>query len=362
MTDKLSYKSKAVLSIFAVLIVIALLVLLAEGTVRLRQWVKYGMAGTVEDTYQADPKTGLRVPVPNSTVGNIQINSLGFRGPEIETPKSPSTVRLAFLGASTTYCAEVSHNEMAWPHLVWRRIQETMPRVEWDYVNAGVPGYTINSSRKNLQRRVKPLQPDVIVIYHATNDLSAHSRNLAVKQGLYQNAKTKKSWLSEYSLLWRLVEKNLSIWQTQQSAYDQNIKLEFDPKELSKPFEKDLRELIAESQGVAKFVAVATFSHRLRQEQSLDEKLEAASSALYYMPYMSIDGLLAAYDEYNRVIRTVARETGVLLIEGEKRIPGDEVHFADSVHFTDSGSYLMAERVSEALLRVPVIGNLAQTH
>jgi hypothetical protein len=46
----------------------------------------------------------------------------------------------------------------------------------------------------------------------------------------------------------------------------------------------------------------------------------------------------------------VARDTGVLLIEGEQEIPGDMAHFHDSVHFTDAGSAAMAQRVSRALI------------
>ncbi len=59
------------------------------------------------------------------------------------------------------------------------------------------------------------------------------------------------------------------------------------------------------------------------------------------MPYFTPDDLLRHFAAYNAAIRNVANETGVLLIEGESEIPGDDQHFVDSVHFTDLGSEMM---------------------
>jgi len=98
-------------------------------------------------------------------------------------------------------------------------------------------------------------------------------------------------------------------------------------------------------------VAVATFSTQLRRGQSPDEKLRASASALYYMPFMTPDGLIVAYERYNQIIRQVARATGAILIEHENDIGGDPQHFTDSVHFTDEGSAAMARRVSGELLK-----------
>jgi lysophospholipase L1-like esterase len=67
------------------------------------------------------------------------------------------------------------------------------------------------------------------------------------------------------------------------------------------------------------------------------------------MPYMSVDGLLEGFEEYNRVIREVATRRSAILVGGESEIPGDSVHFVDSVHFTEAGSRRMAARVSSVL-------------
>lgn len=344
-----------------VLVACIVMALLAEAGVRVRQWLKHGDLRGIEDTYMTDPVTSLRIPIPNSATGPIRINSLGFRSPEIPLPKPKATVRIAFLGASTTYCAEVSSNEATWPHLVVEAIRRRWPERSVDYVNAAVPGYTVETSLHNLERRVKRLAPDVIVIYHATNDLSGNSYDLAVADGLVEG-KTEEgmSLLSRYSTLAYLVEKNLMVLARQHEADDETEKLRFRPEEIARPFRRDLLELVRESRKVAPLVYLVTFSPRIRPEQSDEDRKKAAITSLYYMPYMTVDGILAGFEAYNRAIREIADATGAELIGGETMIPGDGAHYVDSVHFTDRGSRAMAERVGGAILASKALGRLME--
>lgn len=137
----------------------------------------YGSAARLEDAYIDDLKLDLWVPVANFSSGRISVNSLGFRGPEIAMPKPAGTVRIAFLGASTTWSSEVSGNDFVWPHLVAASLSKTFPGTRFDYVNGGVSGYTIQLIQKNLQYRVAPLQPDV---YDHQNEII---REVASKAG-----------------------------------------------------------------------------------------------------------------------------------------------------------------------------------
>jgi len=350
--DRLSTRSKWVILIVLITTFIVVAVLLAEVALRVRQSLKYGSAQTIEQYYTVDDRLNLRVPLPNLDSGRIKTNSLGFRGPEIATPKPAGTLRIAFLGASTTWCAEVSGNDKVWADIVARSVEAGLPGVSVDYVNGGVPGYTVASSLRNLERRIAPLAPDVIVIYHLTNDLSGELRRLAEHRKLIDDSKIDQpGWFSEYSLLWNLAEKNLRVLIAQSRVRSNVGRLQLEaPELLGATFRSELTELVRAAQRDAKVVAVATFSTQLRRDQSPERKLEAAASALYYMPFMTPDGLLTAYERYNDVIREVARSTGALLIEREGDIGGDPEHFADTVHFTDAGSAAMARRVSAALL------------
>lgn len=350
-TERLSATAKwALMALFALALVV-LLLLIAEGGIRVRQTLKYGAATTAEDLYTIDPASGLRVPrVGSHYSGRITVNSRGFRGPEIAVPKPPDTVRVAFLGASTTWCAEVSSDAQVWPHLVTHQLQAAFPGARIDYVNGGVPGYTVSSSQANLERRVEPLAPDIVVIYHATNDLSGELRQLAAARGLIDSAQfSERSWLSEHSLLWDLAQKNLRILAAEQAAQANVKRLEVDAASLGDEFLKGLTTLVDAAKANGKLVAIATFSTQLRIEQDEAQQLRASASALYYMPFMTPAGLLRAYARYNDIIRSVAADTGAILIDGENEIPADAAHFADTVHFLDAGSARMATRVVRVL-------------
>lgn len=351
------------LSVIVSIVITLLLLLVAEGGIRLRQWLRYGTIGHFQNMYLEDKKHQLKIAKPNfiikSAKANIKINSLGFRGPDIIVPKPEGSTRLLFIGGSTTFCAEVSNNEMVWPHIVSNNIKTAYPKQKIDYINGGMGGYRTATSIRNLKYRLAQYKPDVIVIYHATNDLSHETRLLGKKQGVYHDGMSdSKSWMAQHSTLWYLIDKNLKLIYFKKAAQTNTQRLKFKPEDLGATFYSDLTELVKLAKNVAKMVVVPTFSSRIREEQSNEEKLEAAAPILFYMPFMTPDGLIQSYSRFNEIIRQVVREQNVLLVEGENNIPGDANHFKDTVHFSDKGSILMAERVSQALLSTPQFNRL----
>jgi lysophospholipase L1-like esterase len=333
----------------AALVACALSIGLAEGLLRFRQHLRYGVAAPQASNTAPDPVTGLQVPKPGYHAGSIVINSQGFRSPELTQPKPPGTFRLAFLGGSTTFCAEVSSPDKTWPHRVAEivRIASVQPV---DYINAGVPGYTTAEMLTNFRARVQKLRPDVVVIYEATNDISSDTRRLAIQQRLKVGRRGQPSWLGRHSLLWYLFELNLDVQWAQRQAAATDGKLAFDPVFLRRAFRSRLETLI-DAAGQESRVAVATFSFRGRRGQTPEELKRACITSLYYMPYMTPAQLLDAFAAYNETIREVAREKHALLVDSEDDIPGDAQHYTDSVHFTDAGCARMATRVGAALLQ-----------
>ncbi len=338
----------------AVRLVLVLVVgaLALEGLVRARQFLKHGTTDRTIFTREVDEATGLRVPVPSSVVGGIRINSDGWRGPELETPKPDGLLRIAFLGGSTTFCADVSSNEATWPHVVAENLRAAAERPV-DYVNAGGPGYSTKHSIVNLRERVAAFEPDLVVIYHGTNDLNLDSIEAAEARGLFSGRAEEPSWLARHSLAWYLVEKNLLV----RERLDQvgEVTLDVPVTELSSAFEGRLEELVGLARSLACEVVLCTFQPRARAEQSEAVQLESLRTSLYYMPYMDREALMAGFEEYNRVVREVAARTGAVLLELDGAIPGDAEHYVDSVHFNDRGAARMGQAVSQGLLAEPRI-------
>jgi len=325
---------------------------LLEGLVRLRQYRRYGTTLTTYYELEEDPVSGLRIPKPGSEVGPIRVNALGFRGDELDVPKPPGRRRIAFLGGSTTFCAEASALATTWPYQVLQGLRRALPEADLDLVNGGAAAFSTEESLRNLEFRVGPLEPDVVVIYHATNDLVIESRRRAIPLGLYRLDEHQPGWLDRYWLSGYLVRKNLRH-RLRRGESDPGH-LAFAP-DLLEPFERRLTTLVEAVRARGSVPVLVTFATRLRAGQTPAEQQAAAASALGYMPFFDTADLLAGYAEANRIVRAVAAATGAVLIEGEEAIPGDAEHFADTVHLRDPGLALQAERVLEGLLGAPEV-------
>ena len=360
--EKLSSAKRLLLIAICVSISIVVLVLIAETFVRIRQYYKHGTFLGFDSIMHNDTKTGMRILTPNVSIGPIRINSLGFRGPEIKTEKSPSTLRIAFLGGSTTFCAEVSSNESVWAHIVWNKLSQRFPESIFDYINTSVSGYTVSSSVRNLRYRVKTYNPNIIVIYHAVNDISINGKRLAEHLDLLNNFTEGNGsiwpWLTRVSLLADLGHKNISIMLKRKAVTDQRKKIPFDREFMVSAFRRDLRVLVDTALETANLVVLPTFSTRLRHDQDDQTRIASAITLSYYTPFFTIIDLLEAFDAYNIVIREFAKEPRVVVIETANEIPGDKAHFVDSVHFTDRGSALMGDLVAEGIANSPEFAEL----
>jgi lysophospholipase L1-like esterase len=335
-------------------LVIMVMLLLLEGAVRIRAWMRYGSAeiGMVDGLLVPDAASGLRVPragyVQESDRISIRVNSLGFRGDDITVEKPARTVRIATLGASTTFCGEVSNNDATWPSRLQAALQRAHPEVKFQVINAGVPGYVAADSLKNLTARVLRLEPDVVTYYEANNDLAFDTRLLAQERGLLDSGNEAiVRQISRFSLLFDLVHKNLRILAASRSEAER--KLDRLPSDLPSRYISELEKIRQELASRNIPMAVSTFFVKYRRDQPKDVAVRNASISFYYMPWMTIEGLFEGIDLYNDALVQFARAHDVAVIDDRTSIPGDDQHFADWAHFADAGAAAMGERMARFL-------------
>ena len=325
----------------------------AEGLIRLRAYARYGGLLDIYDLHHRT-ESGLLVPLPNLDVDfgtrtHVRTDEHGFRSPPVPMPKPLGTVRLAFLGASTTFCSQVPTNEHTWPALVGAELARRLDGVHVDFVNAGVTGYRLKDVRQMLDERVAPIEPDVIVFYEAANELAVDTHELAEAAGLAEPARP-PSWLERLSLLYRLVRKNQAFLAAQDAGRGTEHKLDCDLEALARGFEERLVALIERAQGVASLVVLPTFATRFDRSQTLAEQLAHMEQSFTFMSYLRPEDLMTGFERYNDAIRRAAARTGALLLDDHGALQGKVECFADSVHFTALGCQAMAGRVTAGLL------------
>lgn len=108
---------------------------------------------------------------------HVTINSLGYRGPEIERDKPPHVVRILCLGDSGTFGQFVNDEDTLSSNLEHLLRQEHFPV---EVINGGVPGTTIVDQMEILKRSMI-LKPDVVILTFSENDIA----DLAVEPSQY---------------------------------------------------------------------------------------------------------------------------------------------------------------------------------
>jgi lysophospholipase L1-like esterase len=332
-------------------VIMIVLLAVCEVGLRARQWMRYGsFAASVRDPMlEYDSNADLLVPRPGYEVKgarlNIKINSLGFRGDDFDRMKPPHTVRIAALGASTTFCAEVSDNHKTWPHRLQEKLSAAYPGVRFEVINTAVGGYTAAENLRNLTHRVLPLDPDLALYYEGNNEITKDTRQLALDRGLIArgNPQSLARTISNYSLLFDLTYKNLTILAGRRNAVAVRT-LDSVPSDLPSHFIGQLDEMRRTLAARDIPLVLSTFIVKFRRNQPRPTQLANADVEFYYMPWMSIDGMLDAVDTYNQAILDYAARNSLPVVDDREAVSPDAEHFSDAMHLLDKGAEAMADR------------------
>lgn len=222
--------------LFARLLLIELVLLAVFGAVELgsRVWLEHGASDLLfrrfasrtqlQERY-ADPTDKRFVPhryigyrpTPDYTAkrekggGITSHNGLGYRGDDFPLEKPVGEFRIVCLGGSTTYTTSVGNDHEAYPQLV-EKFLRAGGHEDVRVINAGSPAWSTYESMINFQFRVLELDPDMIIVYHAVNDI--HTRvvwpttayrgdNSGRRQAVVGGTTTPSPW--EYSTALRIL-------------------------------------------------------------------------------------------------------------------------------------------------------------
>jgi len=125
-----------------------------------------------------DPVVDLWILQPNQHTPTININSYGFRGPEITMEKPDDIYRIFMVGGSTTFNVRVPSDEHTIPGYLDDELNNLQTQKIIQVINAGIPGMLSSGELLLLKNKI-----DLVIIYDGSNDLEFRSGKLQLIPG-----------------------------------------------------------------------------------------------------------------------------------------------------------------------------------
>lgn len=340
---KIGRAKKAVFAVVAMALAFTLLNLAAFAV----EWLPYGTSMEMDSPVglYVEARLGTRPQLrPGARIRgllyNISINSLGFRGPELVTPRPGNSLRVWCVGGSSTFDIYSSDNGATWPAQLQGLLQRALPRRAVEVINAGIPGEVLHGSLIDFVRHYPAVRPDVLVVYHGPNDLRGVAN--APPPRLPGELVRRLSWLAFFRVIQREAEQRM----IPRGSYTGRRLSEGQLDRVA----HELRPIVmaAEQRGVA--VVLASHALRLSLAPTVSEA-EASlghDSDLLVIPPLEVS---RAMDAYNAIVERIALERDHTFADVRRAVPPDDKYWGDSTHFTAAGSRLAARAVAGAVLK-----------
>ncbi len=311
----------------------------------------------------------------------FKINEFGFRSSSMKTAAKPGrTYRIFFLGGSTTEELFLPE-EKTFPSLVEKKLSGALPGKRFECINGGISGYLAADTLSLLIYKVLYYEPDLVLVTLGANDLLYGTlptydpiRRPDYRKTIYDAyleespSKTLARFLKHSQFLKlikrRLVnrlfppaeEKYKNPFEQYEAFRRSRLTRPFTPIEQSKSLEdflEHLREMIAvaRTRGVRFILMTEPFVYQEKLDAAVNERLWMGwlGSVSHRPINLSPDFLAREMNRFDDAVRELARKEGVELIDLEREIPKDLVHFYDDVHLTPAGAERAGEVVSAYL-------------
>lgn len=339
--------------------------------------------------YLHDPPDGSRYPryrfLPNATTPlGLVTNELGWRGPPMTVERPPNTIRIVFVGASTTVNSH--HYPYSYPEFIghwlnlWAAQRGLNVRIE--ALNAGRESVNSTDIAAIVRKEVGPVAPDLVVYYEGANQFDlAGMLASAVGPAPVQSAPTPAQdsvarWLGDAahrSALIRRFQYAVALasrssdtgkelpkpaydlrWPDGLSQTEPDIGRRDLPVNLS-TIVSDLENIRKDLTAAGAELAVSTFKWFVHDglvvdpvgDRSLWEHLN-----IWMWPFSYRD-LERMSTFQNRVYARYAAANGLALIDVAGKMPEQPTLYTDGIHFSYGGVRLHAWIVLQQL--VPII-------
>ena len=331
---------------------------------------------TKQKYYKFERNINLREHPPNqllrvrkttdSKTNNLSTDSNGYINPSIINEKNSKNI--LFLGGSTT---ELKHvNEfMRFPYLVGRLLDLKIKNFNINAINSGVAG---NNSMHSLNIFLNkgiwaPSKPDFVVFMHAINDLTTLiynksyyvidkpraiiiTKNISSFDRRIITYQIKRFFPHLSERLIYLASKIKSNNKSQDEFHEYREKfIMVDKDAIKKTFKSTLNNFV-ESAKAWEINPILMTQANLFPSNIIDKDQINSFEILKHtnLNYLEFKKL---YDDFNQIIRDVAIEKNIILIDLERSIPKETIYFDSNIHLNERGSSAVAKKISDVLIK-----------
>ncbi len=290
---------------------------------------------------------------PGARFGKWSIDSTGFRGPEI--PNSPDVTTVVAYGASETF-GMYEREGYEFPRRL-ESILNASATGRFRVLNMALPGMRVGSGAAYLSHVVSQYHAKIVVMYPTPAHYIGVSRSYCDREvqplpegwnkGSLLRLPERLSDLIKRALP-RPVMTRLRRWSIAWSLHGQST-LKAVNEVSYRAWERDLRCAIhaARSAG-AQLPVLVTHANRFASQGEIDDEYWMVA---WRQQYNELDehAFVAHERRSNEIMRQVAADEGVLLVDAAAAMSGQSKYFQDYAHFTDEGALAMARLIESAL-------------
>lgn len=299
--------------------------------------------GSVSTRHRLVPKTIERPDGPP-----VHINYRGLRGEEIVAMTSGERSRILFLGGSFVF--DFDNN---WPGLVEEALRS--PGHDIEVLNGAVPGHASLDSAGKLLTDLWLLEPDLIVLCHAWNDIKYF--------GTLSRDHPYRDFVGEFRVDWRVHPQGLDRLLSGSSLY-RLVRRDLVRGMIGPEGRKRRRPMSRRiaPEGLEQFrLSLSTFASvsrairaapvlckqpRLPVADSPDEDRRRIAYVTAGLPH---DRLIEAFAHTDRIVEEVAEAWDGRVLDLNAPFSGRSELFKDHIHLTAAGSREVAEHVAMEL-------------